>query len=165
MMVCVCFVLAFAAGACAGVLVHRSASGSRRGSLLSRELRLTEEQQGQMRQIWSEVMRAEGEQPGQRGHELRRERDEAIRALLTEEQTRQYAQLMEEYARKSDELSQKRRELYEKAVEKTKQILTEQQRRKYEELLGRRVSGRRPSNRGGEPGRAARSQPRQGDEE
>lgn len=153
-MVCICFVLAFAAGVCVGLLVSRSASGPRSGSWLSRELDLTREQREQMRQIWSEVMRASGERQRERRDTLQKERDEAISALLTNEQEREYEQLMEQYARKHQELSQERRKRFEETVEKTKQILTESQRKKYEELL---KNGRGPRGRpgGGPPHRPA----------
>ena len=156
-MVCVCFVLAFAAGVCVGLLAGRSASGSR----LSRELDLTREQREQMRQIWSEVMRASEEQQWQRRCELQQERDEAIRALLTDEQKRQHEQLMGEYARKLDGLSQERGKRFDEAVEKTKLILTESQRKRYEQLLETgceprgRPGGGPPHRPGGGPGRGA----------
>ena len=164
-MVCICFVLALAAGVCVGLLAGRSASGPRRGSLLSRELDLTREQREQMRQIWSEVMRATGERQRERRHALREEREKAVQALLTDEQKPQYEQLMEEYARRLDELSQEGRKRFEEAVEKTKQTLTEAQRKKYEEFLEKRPWGPHSGRRGREREGSDLFQPRHGDEE
>ncbi len=142
--VLVSFLAAFAAGTAVGLLVGRSAQTPRQRSWLSRELGLTPEQRDQMREIWSEFMRAAG------GHRraLQEERDQAVQALFTEEQKAQYEELMQEYSRKLEELAQQRRELYQQAVERTKQILSEPQRKKYEELLERRGEGFRRHYRG-----------------
>ena len=160
-MLCVSFVLAFAAGICAGLLFVRSMSVRAPGSVLSRELDLTPKQREQMRQIWSEVTRASAErQPADRDA-IRKRRDEAVKALLTSEQMREYEQLMEQYARELDALSQERRTRFDEAVEKTKLILTEPQRRKYTEMLER---GARRPRRGGRPGEN-RSESSQSEEE
>ena len=148
-MLCICFVLALAAGTCAGVLFGRSGSGRQRGSVLSRELDLNPEQREQMREIWSEVMRDSGRQQFRERDAARRKRDEAIRALLTSEQLSEYEQLMDQYARELEALSRERRRRFDEAVEKTKLILTEPQRRKYMEMLER---GPRRPRRGDTPG-------------
>ena len=84
---------------------------------------------------------------------------------MTDEQKRQYEQLMEEYARRLDELSQDRRKQSEEAVEKTKEILTDAPRKKYEDLFKRQPWGRHRGRRGREPGGSGLFRPRQGDEE
>lgn len=150
-MICACVVLAFAAGVSVGMLVMRSKGPHEPGSWLSRELNLTSQQQEQMRQIWSDIMRTAGEQHWQRGRELQEERDKAVQALLTEEQKQQYAKLMEDHAKKLEELSQERKKRFEEAVEKTKQILTAEQRAKYEELMAKRPVGPHRGPRGGGP--------------
>ena len=148
-MLCVSFVLAFAAGICAGLLFGRSRSVRARGSVLLRELDLTPKQQEQMRAIWSEVTRASADRQLEDRDALRKKRDDAVKALLTSEQLRAYEQLMEEYTRELHALSQERRRRFDEAVEKTKLILTEPQRQKYMEMLER---GPRRPPRGDLPG-------------
>lgn len=164
-MLCVCFILAFAAGICVGLLAGRSARGARRGSWLSGELNLSAAQREQMRAIWSGVMSASREGQSERRQALRDEHEQAIQALLSEEQKRQYDQLTQEYAGKLDELSQERRKRFEEAAERTKELLTEQQRRKYEELMERRPRSRHGSGRGRERGGGDRLWSRPSDEE
>ncbi len=154
MIVIASFVLAFAAGTTVGLLLGQSAQTPRRRSRLSRELDLTPAQREQMRKIWSEVMGSAGGQRRERRETLRKERDEAVQALLTEEQKARYEKVMQEYSRKLAELSEERRKRFQEAGERTKEILTDQQRKKYEELLesgrGRRgwPGGRSPHRRG-----------------
>ena len=145
-----CFVAALAAGIAVGVAAGRFARRPRHASWLERRLDLTPDQREQMRQIWSGVMRRSGRQQREQREALRRERDEAVQALLTEEQKKQYEEAMQTYARKSEALAAERRKAFDEAVERTKQILTEPQREKYEELLKQRAGW---SRRRGHPGR------------
>jgi len=148
----VSFLLTFAAGTSLGLLTSWPKTRSSRRSRLWRELNLSEEQRNQMREIWSEVMGSRRE----KRRTLVQQRDEAIVALLTDEQRPQYEQIVREYKRKMDELSQERQRRIQEAVERTKQILTPEQARKYEDLRkqrrerGRNRRGpgnRRPGNR------------------
>ena len=89
---------------------------------------------------------------------LQKEREDAVKALLTQEQAARYEEVRQEYARKSAALSQERRKVFQEAVERTKLLLTESQRKKYDELLrkdpmrGHRDSYRRTkSSRGDAP--------------
>jgi len=132
------FLVTFVAGGAVGLVVRRSAQTPPRRPSLSRELDLTSEQREQMRKIWSEVMSNSGRQPYQSRREIRKERDEAIEALFTEEQKSQYQQIIEQYTAKSDELAEQRRERFKEAAQRTKQVLTKAQREKYEELLKKR---------------------------
>lgn len=129
------FLLTFAAGTSLGLLISWPRSQPSRRSRLWRELNLSEEQRNQMREIWSEVMGSRRENR----RALVWERDEAIVALLTDEQRPQYEQIVQEYKRKTDELSQERQRRIQEAVERTKQILTPEQAGKYEELRKQRT--------------------------
>lgn len=143
-----CFVISFAAGVLTGLVVSRLREHPHRRSPLSSQLKLTKEQQEQMRQIWSNVMSPHEGRRGESRAALAQERNQAVVAILTEDQRPAYEAVLQEYTRKMDELSQARRRRFEEAVERTKRILTPEQARKYEELLKER-RGRRP---GGPPG-------------
>lgn len=137
-MVLVCFLVAFAAGTAVGLLIGRSRRGPRDRSRLTRELNLTPAQRKQMRKIWSDVMSAGWRQRRERSDALQKERDEAVKALLSEEQKAQYEEVMQGYSRKIADAAEERGKIFQTAVERTKQILTDAQRKKYEELLEKR---------------------------
>ncbi|HRU06160.1 MAG TPA: periplasmic heavy metal sensor [Candidatus Brocadiia bacterium] len=152
-----CFVAAFAAGVAAGVALFPPPAPPPPGSWLTHELDLTPEQRTQMRQIWSGVM---GGGRGQRHVErqaLEKERDEAIQALLTEEQKARYDEVMKSFSAKVAAQAEERKKAFDDAVESTKKILNEKQRAKYEEILKQRGGrGRRgppgpPPDDGGGP--------------
>ena len=142
----VCFLLAFAAGGAAGLLLGRSARPAP-GSWLTRELGLTPDQQEKMRKIWSESMPPP--RPEQR-EAWEKERDQRIRAMLTAEQQAQYDELMRERAARLAALAEARKKAFEDAVEQTKAILTEPQRKKYEEILKRQADFHRRRYEGAE---------------
>ena len=146
----VSFVLTAAAGAAVGMLVSWPKPRRPHRPGLAEELGLSAEQQQKMRKIWSEVMGLPGRHRGEERRALAQERDEAIVALLTDEQLPGYKEIVREYERKLEELSQERRRRVEEAVERTKQILTPEQAVKYEELLkkrGEKGRGRGPGLR------------------
>jgi len=144
-----CFCAVFAAGAAAGIAVGHVATRPRPGSWLGHELNLTAEQREQMRQIWSSAMKGSPQQDRERREALRKERDDAVKALLTDEQKAHYEKVMQTYSQQTAAMEAERRKAFEEAVERTKQILTESQRKKYEQMLQER-GGRHPG--GGPPG-------------
>jgi len=146
----VAFVVTFAAGAAVGLLVSRAEDRRHGPSWLEAELDLTDRQREQMRQIWSEAMRAGRSGHWERMKALTESRDQAIAALLTEAQQSQYDAILQDYAAKIDELHQEGKRAFEQAVERTKQILTPEQAKKYDELLKRRPK-RGPGDRRGPP--------------
>ena len=129
------FLVTFAAGAVAGRLSAQSGHRPPGRSFLAAELNLTSEQREQMHNIWSEVMGEGGRRQWEQRRLLGQERDQAIAALMTPEQKPQYDKILQDYARKVEELSQERKKAFDQAVERTKQILTPEQAAKYEELL------------------------------
>ena len=153
------FAVVFAAGVAVGLVLAWSARASHRRSWLAGELDLTPQQREQMREIWSQPdQRAQMRSHFERSRAIREQRDEALRALLTEEQKARHDELLQEYEQQLNELNEERRKAFEEKVQRTKEILTEPQRKKYEELLGRGPGPRRrseegwPQGRGGEPG-------------
>jgi len=137
------FAVVFAAGVAVGLVADRSSRPRHGSSWLAGELNLTPEQREKMREIWSQpdqgsAMRRHSESR----REIRQWRDDAVQALLTEEQMVWHDQIMEEYELKLTELSEERRKAFEQKVARAKEILTEPQRKKYEDLLERGL-GRR----------------------
>lgn len=133
------FLITFGAGIVAGMAVRDHMAKPAERSWLGRELNLTPEQEEQMRTIWAGV-RDGGRQAGDRREALRRERDEKVRALLTDEQKAAYEALLQDYAARSAELNKERDARYQEAVRRTKEILTPEQGVKYDELLKTRLS-------------------------
>ena len=150
LIVLVCFCTAFAAGVAANMAWTRFEHTPRRHSWIASRLDLSPEQAEQMRDIWSGTMRHLREQHREQRRLLRQERDDAIQALMTEEQKLRYQDILLKYSEKVAALDEGRTKAYEDAEERTKQILSEDQRKRYEELLKQR-SGR-GSHRGGPPG-------------
>ncbi len=133
------FLLVFAAGTSLGVLLTRShrPPRPRPQSWLTTELNLTKDQQDQMRKIWSEIMGASFRQDAERRAALMQQRDQAILALLTEAQRRDYEAVQEDFAHKMDQMSAERKQAFDEAVARTKRILTPEQAAKYDDLMTR----------------------------
>jgi hypothetical protein len=147
------FVLALLAGASLGVLGDRTLPlqdrderpdrGGRHGerdrrASLAQELDLTSQQREQMDAIWSGLLKEHGRGGPDRFRAIQKERDEAIVALLNDEQKKEYDRIQADHTGKMDELARQREEAYADAVRRTKDILNEQQRATYEEILKRR---------------------------
>ena len=151
-----CFVVAFAAGISGGLAVSRRPRQQHRHAFLVEQLDLTPEQADRIRDIWSqsrEELRATMAGPREA---LEQEREDAIRAFLTDDQLALYEQVMEHYRRQREALGDRRREIIAQAVERTKEALTHEQRAKYETLLEER------RNQGGPPwGRGRHRGPRE----
>lgn len=149
-------VLALGAGLAAGLLAARlpTAAGSsgdtftgvgsgatnqppERGSLID-ELGLTPQQRDQMREIW-EATRGRVHQVFEDAQQLQTDRDDAIVALLNDEQKQKFQKISKDYADRFKTLEKKRDQAFEDAVEKTKSILNDVQRQKYEQILRRHV--------------------------
>jgi len=146
--------LAFAAGGSVGMLIRSDRPGrpegkEERGGGLTRDLDLTPEQQAQMKEIWSKVMTPEGmQQSRQRRQELQQRRDDAIQAMLTDEQRARYREIFAEHEEATEEMYRERSRRVDEAVERTKAIFTETQRQKYEEIRKNRHRGSFRGNRG-----------------
>ena len=145
------FLVAFAAGVMVGSLEARQrvdagaqattmpSTRPSRGGWLTSELGLTSEQREAMDKIWSEMAgRGRGEQE-ERRRQCRRERDEAIAALIPPQDKARLDQIVAEYTEKLAALDRESRAAFHGAVERTKQLLTSEQRTKYEQLLQRFV--------------------------
>jgi len=145
------FLIAFAAGLTTGVAVGRSRHRPRGGSVLTRQLGLTEEQQAQMRRIWSGIDGDSIRAYFERRREIQAERDEALRDLLRASGLQaEYETIMQVYNDQLAELAQERRAAREEAERKTMEILTEPQRKRWQEMLRQREHGERGRPRRGQ---------------
>jgi Spy/CpxP family protein refolding chaperone len=99
------------------------------------DLKLSAEQKAKMDEIWSAVMRDSREIQSKQRQAFQKQREEAVRAILTEEQKVKYDEVLKDYASKMAELGKAREKAFQEAVEKTKLILNAEQRKKYEEWL------------------------------
>ena len=172
LLILVGFVLAFAAGMVVGAgrrdvttssaaspngnapTTNPSTRPSRHRGFLAAELNLTPEQQEQMNQIWSETARRGGRERDDERRQLRKEREDAIAALIRAEDRAKYDQVLSSYTQQMESLDGQQRANFQAAVERTKQLLTPEQRTKYEALLSRNQWGgqRGPGGPPGGPG-------------
>jgi Spy/CpxP family protein refolding chaperone len=153
------FLIAFSAGLAVGMFRRESqatpvtpvAAQTRPArpdrSWLVNELSLTPPQEEQMRQIWSATAQWGGRQTEERRRQFRKERDEAILALIPPADRPRYDAIQQTCAEQTAALDREWRNSFQTAVEKTKQMLTPEQREKYEAILKRHTPDRGP--RGG----------------
>jgi Spy/CpxP family protein refolding chaperone len=159
--------LAMSAGVVAGLLASRLPAGADQTTgtgnsaqtpppasferTLADELSLRDDQREQMRQIW-EGVRERVHQTFDGAQNLQKERDEALVALLNDEQRVKFAKISQDYANRFNELTKKRDATFEEAVKKTKEMLDPQQRAKYEEILKAHVRRGPPAGMPPPPG-------------
>jgi Spy/CpxP family protein refolding chaperone len=121
----------------------------RRG-FLAAELGLTPQQQEQMNQIWSDVAHRGGREREEQRRQLRKEREDAIAALIKTDDRAKYDEVLSSYTQKMEALDAQWRTSFQDAVERTKQLLNPDQRAKYEALLQRNQWDRDGRDRGGD---------------
>lgn len=137
------FVVALTSGVFIGMNVARHGERPPEGrSRLTEELKLTPDQQIQMRAIWQELAPGPGRQHNDKRRQLSKERDDAVAALFTPDQKTAYDKVLEHYNQQMAEMNHERDLAFQKAVERTKAILTPEQRTKYEEILAKEPFGR-----------------------
>lgn len=137
----VCFMTAFGAGTCVGVLWQTPAKATQDHWLS--DLKLTPEQRETIKTIWTDAMKNSGWQAQRERREAaQKERDAALIATLTPEQKQRYDEIMAVYQKRLDEISQESKKARDEAYERTKAELTESQRVTYEELRKKRSEGR-----------------------
>ena len=134
----VSYVVTFAAGAVMGLVwgLPEGAAGGRRPRFF--DLDLTPEQSQRLEAIWSETVRKTMRQCDQDQRQAIEGRDEAVEALLEEEQKQAYDTIYEGFFSRLDEVRERRRQAFETANQRTREILTESQREKFDEMLERR---------------------------
>jgi len=135
------FAVTLAAGIAAGYAVCSSANHAPRRFP---DLKLTAEQRAKMDEIWNAVKRDSRKLQSEQRQALQKQREEAVRAILTEEQKVKYDSVLKDHAGKMAELGKAREKAFQEAVEKTKLILNADQQKKYEEWLKNWREDRRP---------------------
>jgi len=154
------FLIAFAAGLTVGMATRTAGLASptappatrpagRGPGFLIEALSLTPQQAENLRQIWSKP-------PGphefdERRAQLRRERDEAILALVPLADRSRYEEAQKNYKDRADAIEHEMRAGFDAKVAATKEILTPEQRAKYEDILKQHGGDR--GDRGGPRGR------------
>lgn len=120
----------------------------------AQQLELTPEQLRQMDAIWSDFARRGRIEHAEQRRQLRRQREEAIAALVREEDRPAYERVLREHDRQLAQMETQWRQRFRDAVERTKALLTPEQREKYDELLSRQGwhNGDGPSAGGGPAG-------------
>jgi len=141
LIILLCFMTAFAAGICVGVLWQRRTKLPQDGWLS--DLNLSSEQREKIRAIWTDPLRLVDKQTRRERREAaQKEREDALRALVTGEQKQRYEEVMSACQRKLEEIAQEARKSSDDAYVRTKAVLTETQRAMFDELRKKREETR-----------------------
>lgn len=149
------FLIALGAGAVGGMLLSRlpmlgsaaaSTAVNATPTSLTEALQLTPQQAEQMRSIW-EKTRAQAHIAYADAQELQKGRDDALVAILNDEQKAKYEKIAREYADRFSTLTAKRDAMFQKAVEQTRTILSPAQQTQYEEVLRSRLGPKMPTGK------------------
>lgn len=146
------FVVALGTGVAAGLFLSRlpaisaattgaGAHGAEATSLAD-DLQLDARQRRETRAIW-EAARDKGHQFFTEVQTLQKARDEALVALLNEQQKVKYEKVAQDFADQFAALTAGREKTFAEAVAQTKNILNPQQQKRYEEILQKRAPGAR----------------------
>jgi Spy/CpxP family protein refolding chaperone len=155
------FLIAFGAGLTVGwqfrghEALAQPAAATRptgRAGFLEVELGLNEQQREQMKRIWSETAHRGGREQDEKRRAFRKERDDAIAALIRPEDRERYDQVVKAYADRNAALEQAWRSNYQNSVAETKKILNPEQRKKYEEILKKQENRRAEEHATSRPG-------------
>jgi len=143
-----CFFITFGAGLAVGMLWATPAPKPPRDPFMS-ELDLSQEQREKIKGFWTEAMK-NGWQREQRDAVFK-ERDAALKAMLTDEQKTKQEEIQRVFQAKMDEMNAASKRSRDEAYEKTKAILNPEQLVKYEEMRKKRFDGREGRGPGGPP--------------
>jgi Spy/CpxP family protein refolding chaperone len=138
------FIVSFAAGLIVGIGTRQTSIASPaatrpsdRGSWLTSELNLSPTQRDELKKIWSETASHGWRDQEDRRRQLRREREEAIAALVKADDKARLEAISKNYSDQLAAMEHESRTAFQDAVKRTKEVLTAEQRTKYEELLQR----------------------------
>jgi LTXXQ motif family protein len=167
------FVIAFASGWVVALKTHMASPaesqvapgastspGPGRHGWLTTELNLRPDQQEQMKKIWSDTAHRGRQEMEDRRRAFRKERDDAIAALVRPEDRAKYEQIQKSYAEHNAQLERESRASFQSAVEQTKRILDPAQQQKYDQILKRQEAERASHEREQQNRRAADEQQR-----
>ncbi len=114
------------------------------------QLNLTADQRKQMETIWGEVHQNMGTSFEGR-FALDKERDQAVRDLLTEEQQKSYDAIYDSYRAKKADLDKQREKLFADANARSRAMLTPDQQKRWDALSQEHRGGPGGRSRGGRP--------------
>jgi hypothetical protein len=134
------FTVALGTGIVVGMGMMKAPPPREGRSWLEEKLALKPEQSEQMKQIW-EGVRGSSKPRNDTRMQYRKERDDALQALLTPDQKAAYAKMVDHYNAEIAELNKQQEAEFQAAAERTKTILNEQQRAMYEDLLKKGFRG------------------------
>jgi hypothetical protein len=139
------FTIALGTGIVVGMGMTRPPAPPHDGSRswLADKLQLSPEQSDQIMALWSENLHDSWKRRSDTVKQYRKERDDAMMALLTPEQKASYDKIVDRYNGEIAELNREQDAKFQASVDKTKQILDDQQRQIYEELLKKGLRGDR----------------------
>lgn len=141
------FVLAVGTGVVAGMMVTRlptaGAGVTTAPTPLGQELGLTRDQSEKMRTIW-EGTRGKVDECFVTAQTIQKKRDDALVALLTEEQKSRFAKIQQDYTDALAGLKNDRDAVFQDAVKQTEMILNADQQKRYREILKSRGLGHGP---------------------
>jgi Spy/CpxP family protein refolding chaperone len=145
---------------CAGVVVGRLSARlsaevppQRQGhppSWLADQLNLSADQQQKMDAIWADVKQQVGND-WDKHRELDRERDEAIRDLLSDEQQVEYQEIYDIYRQKRQEMEKTRDALIKSAEDRSRNLLNDSQKAVWDQMT-KDMHTHRPGGPGHGPG-------------
>jgi Spy/CpxP family protein refolding chaperone len=128
---------------CAGVVVGRLSARlsseipppppGHTPSWLADQLDLTADEQQKMDAIWADVKQQMSRDWDKR-HDLDRQRDEAIRNMLTDEQRAKYEEIYDTYRQKRADMEKTRDALIKSAEERSRALLTDSQKVRWDQL-------------------------------
>lgn len=145
-----CVLASFAAGTSVGVLWERSEKHPPTDEGWLAELNMTSEQRTKIKAIWSEAMATASWQAQREKREvIQKERDDAIKIMITADAAQKYEETMRIAKEKQNELAQQSKKTMDEAYEKTKALLNETQRVKYDELRQKRFANKGRNRTGG----------------
>lgn len=136
------FVLTLSSGLVAGMLVSRlpgaKAVVTTPRTPLAEELGLTPDQNKKMRGVW-EGVKVKVDDCFQSAQSIQKKRDDALLALLTEDQKAKFARIQENWSTSLAVLKTERDGAFDVAVKETEKFLTEPQKLRYQEILQNRL--------------------------
>jgi hypothetical protein len=106
---------------------------------VTKELGLTPDQQKQMDAIWAET-RQKRAATFEQERNLGKQRDQAVLALLTDQQKAAYDKIQNDYHQQRTDLQKERERLVKAADEKSRALLSEEQQKRWDQMKASRPS-------------------------
>lgn len=127
------------------------------GGWFDEQLNLSADQRKQMDAIWGDVRQNMGKTFEGR-QTIDKERDQAIRDLLSDDQKKQYDAIYESYRAKRTEMDKQREKMFADANQRSRALLNEEQQKRWD-VLSKERQGRGRGGRGGRPGSQPSTRP------